>query len=205
MTTKTSLINDVTLYFHRAYLFVIQRNNMDNKVIYVSCMILISIRRLEQSAAFREVFCAAIVWKFLVFVQLVRRRFRSIALHPSVSSFLSARVRSRSHRRPRPDLLITLHSLCARARVQTKSELSGVQMDLFWCQNKRLLSKRIALVKHSRPSKHLQGADGQTRDTFYPLRNPAKSYRQTGNVQIYCCLTMKHAARHKGKCAMHQR
>lgn len=118
MTTKTSLINDVTLYFHRAYLFVIQRNNMDNKVIYVSCMILISIRRLEQSAAFREVFCAAVVWKFLVFVQLVRRRFRSIALHPSVSSFLSARVRSRSHRRPRPDLLITLHSLCVRARAR---------------------------------------------------------------------------------------
>lgn len=95
--------------------------------------------------------------------------------------------------------------MCVRARVQTKSELSGVLMDLFWCQNKRLLSKRIALVKHSRPSKHLQGADGQTRDTFYPLRNPAKSYRQTGNVQIYCCLTMKHAARYKGKCGMHQR
>lgn len=124
MTTKTSLINDVTLYFHRAYLLVSQGNNMDNKVIIlltVSCMILISIRRLEQSAAFREVFCAAVVWKFLVFVQLVRRRFRSIALHPSVSSFLSARVRSRSHRGPRPDLLITLHGLCVRARACKRS------------------------------------------------------------------------------------
>lgn len=30
----TSPINDVTLYFHRAYLFVSQRNNMDNKVIF---------------------------------------------------------------------------------------------------------------------------------------------------------------------------
>lgn len=120
MTTKTSLINDVTLYFHRAYLFVSQRNNMDNKVIYSANCVLYDTDLHTETRTIRGVHRGVLCSRCLKVFGFCTVGSAPFPLHrpPSIRELFSIRARPVTVT-PQTSARSThniAQSMCARAR-----------------------------------------------------------------------------------------